>query len=166
MPDFGDAVAVLALVGSIVALYYSARSANASRASAAAAEQSVGLARKAEHRGEQPLFEWEIGPPEGDKCRVRGTMTSGHDMVHVLQVQYVAKIHYPFYDENRPHMGLSTKNFPGAPFLVKGASFTFNVSGVNDASAIDLSIVLVCASVADLSREWRFAEQVAWRQPA
>ena len=105
--EFGDAVAVVAVLLSLVALYFAARSANASIRSAAAtdrsaeaSEQSVAVARAARDRAERPQLTITAGEVHEDVCPVTVTMIDGPTMITV-SAHYIGETSFAVSDGAR-----------------------------------------------------------------
>ena len=151
-----DVIAALALVASLVALVYAARSANASR-------ESVRLAREIRDRDDQPQLEWRLGPIHAGGCLLHVTMLSGPAMIRVDLLSYAASLFYLGYDEVPPRLAATNAYLDVDPsnVLVRGGTLAFVIPDLGSASSIEATIMLTCSDIHE-DRDWYIVERLVW----
>jgi len=165
--EFGDAVGVVAALLSLVALYFAAKSANASVKAAGAAdrsaeasEQSVAVARAARDRAERPQLTITAGEVHEDVCPVTVTMIDGPMMIRVSAF-YNGEMFFAVSDGARDGHFIGGQG-DGSYELVKNDSFVLRMTSCRGAWSVDANVILLCEEVGEEGREWHHAERVRW----
>jgi len=155
-----DVIVALALVASLVALIYAARSANAS-------QESVRLAREIRDRDDQPQLGWRLGPIHAGGCLLRVTMLSGPAMVRVNLLSYAASLFYLGYDEVPPSLAAVDAYLDVDPdnVLVRGGGLAFVIPDLGHASSIEAMIMFTCSDFNE-DRDWYIVENLMWEHEA
>lgn len=156
------AAAVAALVISVGALWFHART-------AAAAAESARIARATRDRDDAPTFGLAPGQPRNFALPVTITVLSGPPSINLTVVFHTESTAAPQV-QGQATLLVSGDSQQGEvssqSALINGDDFVVNADCVYDHASVDVQVWLLSSDAADPTRQWHRKMRVSWPPPA